>query len=301
MMIQPNQQKVEETSSEEEAALFNSDTLSKIISFLPSVNLLSLSLTCKGFGIPVSNNPLELSLIEESARIAVKDIATEEQLAALPHYDGESSLADYHYLQLMREPLTFDQLCAGVKYVNSGDKTSVMHSGDRNSTWGTAFSNNIMRAGKHYVSFVFDSIYNNIYVGVMRPGQANQNAKGSPIHKDFFQHFSRTHVEHYNGSVLHCCLYGAYDGKCYTRDWDSDIAARGSWDGLESASSSDELGLLLDLDEGSLSVYKNGRKLGVMKKGLAGNYCLAGPYCWVVSMVPEVTNVTIKRGVIPPG
>lgn len=65
-----------------------------------------------------------------------------------------------------------------------------------------------------------------------------------------------------------------------------------TWDGREGISSGDELGMLLDLDEGTLSVYKNGRKLGVMKRGLAG------PYCWAVSM-RKWARVTIKRGTIP--
>ena len=43
------------------------------------------------------------------------------------------------------------------------------------------------------------------------------------------------------------------------------------WDGMESLSGSFKLGMLLDLDEGTLSVYNNGRKLGVMKRGLASN------------------------------
>lgn len=60
--------------------LFNSDTLSKIISYLPSVDLLNLALTSKRF-IHNDND----SIIKESARIVVHDIATEEQLAALPH------------------------------------------------------------------------------------------------------------------------------------------------------------------------------------------------------------------------
>ena len=51
--------------------------------------------------------------------------------------------------------------------------------------------------------------------------------------------------------------------------------------------------MLLDLDEGTLSVYKDGRKLGVMKSGLAGQYC------WVASMW-NGTSVSIKRGTIPP-
>ena len=54
-----------------------------------------------------------------------------------------------------------------------------------------------------------------------------------------------------------------------------------------------KIGMLLDLDEGTLSVYKNGRKLGVMKRGLAGQYC------WVVSLRSGGSQVTIKRGTVP--
>ena len=35
----------------------------------------------------------------------------------------------------------------------------------------------------------------------------------------------------------------------------------------------DIVGLLVDLNEGTLSVYKNGRRLGVAQYGLAGEYC----------------------------
>jgi len=90
-----------------------------------------LALTCKRFGI---SNEYDDSIIKESARIAVQDISTEGQLAALPHYDGESSLADYHYLQLLRAPLLFDQL-VGAEYVNEEDKSCVMHSGSSSSAW----------------------------------------------------------------------------------------------------------------------------------------------------------------------
>ena len=115
-------QKVDEKETAKEEVLFNSDTLSKIISYLPSVDVFNLAVTCKKFGI--SDDEI-LSVIKKSARIIVQDIATDEQLAALPHYNGESSLADYHYLQLMRGPLTFDQLVRNVEYVNSGDKSCV--------------------------------------------------------------------------------------------------------------------------------------------------------------------------------
>ena len=39
------------------------------------------------------------------------------------------------------------------------------------------------------------------------------------------------------------------------------------------------IGLLLDLEEGTLTVYKNGRRLGAMKTGLSGEYC------WYTSLI----------------
>jgi len=133
-----------------EAVLFNTDTLSKIISLLPSIDLLKLAVTCKRFGIASGSSS---SLIEESACIVIRDIATEEQLAALPQYDGENSLADYHNLQLLRTPLTFDQLIGGAEYVNNEDSCVRYSESGAHRICGTALSNNILRGGKHYASF----------------------------------------------------------------------------------------------------------------------------------------------------
>ena len=284
-------QKVDELETAEEEVLFNSDTLSKVILYLPSIDLLNLALTNKKFGISDDDDP---SLIKKSAQIIVQDVATKEQLAALPHYDGESSLADYHYLQLMREPLSFDQL-VGTEYVNN-DKSCVVHSGN---DWETAFSNNILMAGKHYVTFEVNSSGSPslpfVYIGVMRPGEANQGASGAPICAEFFHNFTRRmgHGDHI--SNVHCCMYFSFNGECYSSNWGGSresIITDKTWDGMESMFEG-ELGMLLDLDEGTLTVFKNGRKLGIMKRGLRGSYC------WAVSMYKGV-NVTIKRGTIPP-
>ena len=291
-MNRPNKkQKVEgSTGTYKEEVLFNSDTLSKIISYLPSVDLLNVALTCKRFGVSEDNS--EPSLIEETAHVAVQDIAIEEQLAALPYYDGESSLADYHYLQLLREPLTFNQLAGAAEYVG-GDKSCVI--ANRSDGWQSAFSNNILRAGKHYASFTANSqVRVFVFLGVTRPGKAHKNAIDAPLHPGFFRHFTRYMVHGEGNNNVQCCMYNTRCGKCYTSDWEGGIPSFNCWDGMEIISSGDELGMLLDLDEGTLSVYKNGQKLGVMKKGLAG------PYCWVVSMGDSDCQVTIKRGTIPP-
>lgn len=279
-------QKVYEVETGKEAVLFNSDTLSKIISYLPSIDLLSLSLTCKRFGVSDDD---ELSVIKKSAQIIVQDVATGEQLAALPHYDGESSLADYHYLQLMRAPLTFDKLVGDIEI--SSDKSCVKYNGGVHLA--TAFSDNILRAGKHYATFSHQSNNRRLMVGVMRPGRANQNASGSPRYEEFYDNFSQTHAAHYNNSSVQCCLLGLATKNCLSSGWDDEINNETeSWEGSEHMSSGDAIGLLLDLDEGTLSFYNNGRKLGVMKKGLTG------PYCWVVSFYSG-NQVTMKRGTIP--
>lgn len=263
-------QKVDELETGEEAVLFNSDTLSKIISYLPSIDLLNLALTNKKFGKSNNDNP---SLFEESIRIAVHDIATEEQLAAL-HYNGDTILADYHYLQLMRKPLSFDQLVGDIEYVNSEDKSCVKYSERYHigtvTNLATAFSNNILRAGKHYVTFSPQSNNMRLMVGVMRPGRVNEDTRGSPRYKEFYQHFSQTHAAHYNNSSVQCCLLGLATKNCLSSGWDDETNNECETWNSESMSYCDEIGMLLDLDEGTLTVFQNGRKLGAMKRGLSG-------------------------------
>ena len=47
--------------------------------------------------------------------------------------------------------------------------------------------------------------------------------------------------------------------------------------------------MLLDLDEGTLSVYQNGRRVGTLKDGLAGEYC------WIAGFKSK-GDVSIQRG-----
>jgi len=329
-MVPKKKQKVDDNNiTYKEEVLFNSDTLSKIISYLPSKDVLNLALTCMRFG--VSNDDDE-SLIEKSICITIKDTATEEQQATLSCYNGENSLADYHYLQSMREPLTFDQLVGAAEYVNEEDKTCVRHNGQTHSPeetnivrqvmggiWGTAISNNIMRVGKHYVSFTLNLnlLDGNSWLGVIRPGEASQSARGLPVDTEFFIHFSRNMGHDREcSSRIDCCFYNLGNGFCHSKDWEdrmslsSEHTTEWNWDGIESGwqscnrtesgwqgiTSGLEIGMLLDLDEGTISIYKNGLKLGVMKSGFMKRG-LAGPYCWAVSMIraKESHEVRIKR------
>jgi hypothetical protein len=55
----------------------------------------------------------------------------------------------------------------------------------------------------------------------------------------------------------------------------------------------DHIGLLLDLDQGSMTVYKNDERLGVMATGLSGEYC------WAVSLWQTGESARIEAAVAP--
>ena len=55
----------------------------------------------------------------------------------------------------------------------------------------------------------------------------------------------------------------------------------------------DRVGLLLDLEQGSMTVFKNGLKLGVMQDS-----GLRGEYVWAVEMLAR-DSVRIDRGIAP--
>ena len=75
-----------------------------------------------------------------------------------------------------------------------------------------------------------------------------------------------------NGSVL-ACAYWPYNGSLNWTYWNEEESYNVDWEGMESSDDGDTIGMLLNLDEGSLTMYKNNRRLGVMKDGLSGTYC----------------------------
>ena len=57
---------------------------------------------------------------------------------------------------------------------------------------------------------------------------------------------------------------------------------------MQTAKEGDRIGMLLDLDQGSMSLWKNGERLGVMQaEGLTG------PLCWA-AVVGEDASVRIE-------
>ena len=318
-------------------SLNNNDIILRITPYLNAHELLNLALTCKRFGgtnddtkqnsSDDNNNDSHYtwSLMEEAARQIINN-AKEEERNALPRYDGETWLALYKELELLRAPLTFDQFLEktdGLHYVDN-DKSRIETA--RSSLQRSGISNNIMRSGKHYATFRRSgTVQGYMRVGVMRPMKGLDQyvceiGSKSPLDWESFRR-----CERWGKSEVHVCHYLDYNGGCFHHDWKyCDGSQSDDWTGMESFENGGyDVGMLLDLDEGTLSVYIDGRRLGIMKsvsfwfdimlyncfvtlvfvfqsKGLAGEYCwvaVIGTYD--TSPATDACEVQITRGDIP--
>ena len=154
-----------------------------------------------------------------------------------------------------------------------------------------------MRAGKHWVTFKSEEP-NDLeqFVGVTRPlsDWDNLSFLGSNILEE--------RTDRWKGQVDYCEIY-LWRGRCDWYSW-STYGWRGEinagfycqrqfeeWEGRDNYDfSRGTLNMLLDLDRGTLSIYQNGQRVGIVKDGLEGEYC------WVVGLRERAGHVSIKRG-----
>ena len=266
----------------------DSDIVIRFASYLCPRDLVSLSLTCRRFG-GGSDADSGLSLIEDTARQIICN-AEKEERDALPRMADQSYIEVYNELLKHREPRVFDQLVGpNLSYVND-DKSHVKLVGESNVN--TAICNHVMRAGKHYVTFTIGGFRANVQVGLIRPvkdfDKRNYKSFGL-LTPSYFGKLENERTERWGDSCVYICVLRLISGNCALggRRW---FFHDETWDGQESFRVGDDIGMLLDLDAGTLAVYKNGRRLGVMRDELSGDYC------WVSSMRRTGTTVRMEKG-----
>ena len=83
------------------------------------------------------------------------------------------------------------------------------------------------------------------------------------------------------------CFYATFNGRHFPSNPD--------WEGRQAAKEQgDRIGMLLDLDQGSMSIWKNGERLGVMQAG-----GLTGPLCWAASVGLQGDSARIESAPVP--
>jgi len=273
------------------------DAILHIASYLDPSELVRLSLTCRRFGSKDNENGGSgsdndnISLMEEAAHQIINEARVEEK-NALPKYEGESWITLYNELLLLRCPLTFDQLVGkGIGYPVENDKSIVTVSDT--TLLQPGICNHKMRAGKHYAKFVIAGI-GILRLGVMRP-QKGLNKRGYDQLFAFsgYNSVNQERNERWGDSNVDACTYNSNNGECKCINWQEGGSIYTEWEGMEESRSGDVIGLLLDLDEGSLTVFKNERRLGVMKDRLSGEYC------WMVLFHTQNCSVRIERAQLP--
>ena len=223
--------------------------------------------------------------------------ATEEERSRLPKYGDASDSGLCRALESLRPPLRFDVL-AGTGFGPQENPASVTYIAGHGG-WLTAMSGHVMRGGRHFVGFTIEcsvdqygqtSAY--VHLGVIRPvsltngidWEADWNRTVNPMFVSsrnkpaVAEKLRSQRTARWGDSNIHCCTYRCGNGQCHWTDW-SNKERISDWQGHEGlGGTSGTVGLLLDLDEGTLSVLMNGRRLGVMKDGLGGEYV------WFVSV-----------------
>ena len=177
-------------------------------------------------------------------------------------------------VELLRLPLVFGRAHRFITLSEGGAVAT------RNGlSWRTAASQAVMRSGRHFVQFTVVLGY--MFFGVIRPGgdldEGTDDHHALVVRDPFLltpSSEAETAVRRENADLEEDghCFYNTGSG----RRW----PGRTDWEGRQGAKQQgDRIGILLDLDQGCMTLWKNGEKLGVMQaEGLRG------PLCWAVSM-----------------
>ena len=175
----------------------------------------------------------------------------------------ESWLCLMHEVVVLRLPLAFGRAHADFTLSENG---AVATKSVDSYQARAAASKVVMRSGRHFAQFTVVAGHS-MFFGVIRPGWAVEGRVGA---------------HHVHGH----CFYATYDGSRYP--------GGSAWEGLQTAKQGDRIGMLLDLDQGSMTVWKNDVQLGVMQaEGLSG------PLCWGVSLYNGGNSGRIGSAALP--
>jgi hypothetical protein len=188
------------------------------------------------------------SIAEEVARRSIVD-CTDQERGWVPRRGRESWLGLRWEVESLRRGAVFGRSHAGITLSEGGALATKREVG--NHYYRTAVSKGVMRAGRHYAQFTVVR-GRDFFLGVIRPGW------------DVEQEEDVTEVTGH-------CFYATHSGSRRPGFHD--------WEGMQGAMEGDRIGLLLDLDQGTMTVYKNDERLGVMATGLSGECSWAALLC----------------------
>lgn len=213
------------------------------------------------------------SIVQEAARRWLLTTCNDQERGWVPCRRLENQLDLMREVELLRRPLVFGRSHAAIMLWDGGSR-ALKEAQYASVTWRAAASSVEMRAGRHYAQFTI--LQQSYYLfGVIRP---DWDVEGGAC------------AYRVSG---HCFYSSGYGSGSHSSN--GQPASNGhEWEGQQCAKEvGDRIGLLLDLDEGSMTVYKNDQRLGVMARGLSG------PYCWAVELLTPHSCTCIEHAKLP--
>jgi hypothetical protein len=247
-------------------------------------DLLSLKLTCRRF-VAAAVQCASIGASQEATRSFVDEAArqwlvncSEQERGWVPDrtVGGGAWMRRMHEVEMLRVPLRFGRAHTNVKLsLCKGESVATKTASDHHyrdaSTHGA-----VMRSGRHFARCtVAAAVTCPPLVGVIRSDWAVGIGEEQRAFNQVFETDGH-------------CFYSTKDGHRFPRHVE--------WDGMAAAKEQgDRIGLLLDLDQGSMTVWKNETKLGVMQ-----SEGLRGEFCWAVSLYSQGDSVHIEPAPAPP-
>jgi hypothetical protein len=271
------------------------DTLLHIACFLTAKDLLCLGLTAARFSIKRIPVPLGhtsgveqdpdgpsavatkgmTSIVGEAGRRWMAGRSEQERgwVRLVPFVFGRQSwLGLMDEVEVLRLPLKFGQVHADHDHIALSENEAVAtRHGEYDENYHSAGSKVKMCAGHHYAQFTLLA-GTCVLVGAVRPGWVDR--------------VETEHATEASEQEGHC-FYDMEEGTCWPggREWKGSQATD---------QPGDRIGLLLNLDQGSMRAWKNDVYMGVMQ--VAG---LTGPLCWAAEMFDDGDSIRIDSAVCP--
>ena len=205
------------------------------------------------------------SIAEEAARRWIATECTDQEQGWVPRRGRESWLGLMWEVESLRRGAVFGRSheCELITLSEGGAQAT---RNGYNGVYRTAASKAVMRAGRHYVQFTVAN-GDGMFFGVIRPGWDVEGGWDAEV-------------------VDGHCFYYTFDGYRFP--------GCHAWEGMQNAiEEGDRIGLLLDLDQGTMTVYKNDERLGVMATGLSSEYS------WAVSLGEHGGSTRIEAAAAP--
>ena len=172
------------------------------------------------------------SIIEEAARQWIVT-CTDQERGWVPRRGRESWLGLMWEVQVLHRSAVFGRSHAHITLSEGGARATKAVGHDYSER--AAASKAVIRAGRHYAKFT--AVSGSMMFGVTRPGWDVEGGQ-------------------YADTVDGHCFFHTYCGHRWP--------GRHDWEGMQDANEEgDRIGMLLDLDQGSMTVYKNDKRLGV--------------------------------------